>query len=586
MGRRLVSLVKNNKLWEKLGEEDQADLEKITSDLDNKIIARLGKTFDLDRLVAVINEVFAEGSGAEPVPPTPPVKSVGRAALIEEMLEEERLAEEAARRSMQEAVRESEDNEVVQNGPPAAAVEEDLLTEPPEVPVEPEPEVPVEKVERKNNRKNGRERQEPSGERVSFVGGLVAKLRAGRGNRGEPEEREVRRSRREVEAQEEDPEGQFEGDRETVKKTFPVKFILIAIGLIILLGALGIGGAMYMSGGGSEFMPTGIAGPTTGTEEVPDTSGRREVPETAITGPTFWQGLENQELPPERSPMRKGFLDANSIASFIFVIALAVWVWLEYKEREGSHQGVKWLALATIILAIIMVPLINAAAANSNILVGFLIFLLLIILSLGPIASIIAHNDKTHLAVLLSIWAFMLFVIGHFDLPVFIGRLAGKTWEPWAGVYGFGGWITLIATLNFKAIILTTIIGVLSMASIWVGTTEAGKRMGTGAYIVGVLMVIFWIVIQWGTGQALIWTVEQGATQSLVLALEIARPIISWLLSVIVALILGFVFGDREMVIGERQVKLGIKKERAVATFVDFLIFATIIALTGMVMSS
>ena len=356
---------------------------------------------------------------------------------------------------------------------------------------------------------------------------------------------------------------------ENLKKFFSNKWVLIGGGVLVAVIVIVIAIGFFGKGSSSRAVTPTVSQPATSN----------------LPGQSWWANLKNQPVL-DRSPWGKGYLDANGFAAVIFVIFLVIWVILDWRARIKTHQGVGRFAIESLVLGFLLVPLINLTA-TWNLVWGFFVLVVMAFLVNAPIHSITAHKDKTHISTVFALLAFCLYVAGRFDLPVILGRLANTTWQSWQGVYGLDGLLVLAATLHFSSTILTMIIAILVFLAIWTGASEAGKRLGSGAYTLGIVMIILWIVSYWLMGRAENWLILQMKPNlTVTAALDIARPIISWLISTLVAFGLGLALGDQSLVVQERQIAFGLQGEkRSISSVVDFVSYATVIALAWMILS-
>jgi len=377
----------------------------------------------------------------------------------------------------------------------------------------------------------------------------------------------------EQESKEEKPKGRGRG----LKNFFSNKWVLIA-GAVLIVTVIIIVAAGFLQGNAGPQRTTAPVIP----QPQPVVTN---VPNSTPPKPSLWANIKN--LPTsDRSPWGKGYIDANGVAAVIFVIFLVIWVILDWRARIKTHQGVGRFAIESMLLGFLLVPLINLTATWSLIW-GLLVLVTMAFLINAPIHSVTAHKDKTHLSTVFALVAFCLYLAGHFDLPIFLGRLVDMNWHSWQGVYGIGGLFILAIGLHFTTIILTMIIIILVFLAIWTGASEAGKRLGPGAYTLGIGMIIFWILSYWLLGLAENWLIVQmGAITTAIAALDIARPIISWLISILIAFVLGLALGDQSLVIQERKIGLGLQDEkRSISSVADFVSYATIIALAWMILA-
>ncbi len=350
--------------------------------------------------------------------------------------------------------------------------------------------------------------------------------------------------------------------------------------ILILLIVLGL--VFAFSRGASAPSVTTVIPNATPVPAVPASPLTPTGPEVKLDA-DWWAEIASTSVI-ERSPMRLGHLDQLSMVAQVLGLALIALLFADAMPRRKSQRSVVAVAVVALIAGVATVPLLNFASVNAG--WTFLVSLFLMALWATPVAAVIMHNDNTALTVALALLALTLFDLGRFALPVGLAPIFGASWSEWEGVTGIGGWLQLIMALRFGEAALTTLMFAAVIGAIWLAASEVGKKYGgwVGGVVAGLIMLVVWWIFSWLLGQGVLWLANtQDLTQTTLVVLEVLRPILAWLLSMVVATIAGVALGDVEVEFRQNRIKLGLGGSAGgwAQTTADFAVLATIFALAG-----
>jgi len=358
----------------------------------------------------------------------------------------------------------------------------------------------------------------------------------------------------------------------------------VLIGAIVLIVLLAIFVFAFMRGMASPASTAAVAPNSTAMPGVTPASSTTPIVPVVKLDSDWWTQIKTAPVI-ERSPMRLGHLDQYSMVVQILGLALIILMLADALPRRKSQRNVVLVAVLSLLAGLLTVPLLNWAAFSTA--TTFVMWVVLILLWSAPIYSVLMHHDNTALTVALALLALVIFDLGVFALPAGLAPIFGATWTPWQGVTGFGGWLQLIMAFRFGEVILTTILFTTMLVAIYLAANEVGKKYGgiIGGLVAGLIMLIVWWVLSWLLGKGVLWLANtQNLTATVLLVLEVLRPVLAWLLSMVVATVAGVAMGDMEVEFRQNKIKLGLGGGAGggwAQTTADFAVLATIFALAG-----
>lgn len=354
-------------------------------------------------------------------------------------------------------------------------------------------------------------------------------------------------------------------DRRTVIGGVVLLAILIVLGLIFALRGKQAPVSVDMAP-----LPIRTVAPTT----VP-------VP-TAIPMPTMsWDpGAVRAIAPVEQSALRLGVITpADGVLFFLmFMMCLAligniVFDWEEGSEASGDQRWEKVVVAAQSscgLIAGLLSGLVIAWTAKSNL--GFL-FGFAALSAIWAIAAIRIAKDGSPLNAALVLAAAALAIRGVTELPIGFG-LGGA----WVGFYNVSSLVTLISSMRFDAAALTLIVYSLLVAALVVATIEALRRYDPTHAALAVVLVIGAIVLgQFVSGWVVVRFFDMS-TPDKVLAAQMARPILGWVLGVVFSLAALLVSRGRKVSVRNTTVQIAeISGPQGVVNFIMLVTTASVV---------
>jgi len=352
--------------------------------------------------------------------------------------------------------------------------------------------------------------------------------------------------------------------------------ILLIMAVLVLPSLMGNG-----SNQGSDFYssPT-LPGADPSSILVPEA----QPTEATVTGSgDYWQSL-SQVQPEQKSPGILGYLTALTGFGIFLRLLLGVWGLLDANVRKKNQPAAMLVMCLSIAAGWLTLPILNFLASKPNEAGWFIVGALVLgVVWAIPVAMIWVQKDKTPLTVALSIFVSAVFYAGKMAIVPALGTYFGAIWPLWQGVYSLGGMFALIwgGRAAEAALTMFVYLGGLTVIFLSIQEVGKGKRMATALMTGGIVIGVF-LLSSWGIGALFnsLLAGQMNPTVELVVLLAVLRPLLAWVISLVVSIGIGVARGDIEVGgIGENRASQGLALSQYIQNVADFAFLGTVIPL-------